>query len=222
MKTDPDLKVQARTTLTGSGVVWSAGPGLRPGLVEPTFQVENPVRCIRDILMYRIAAFLLVLAPSSAVATEPVDFERHVIGLLGKSGCSAGACHGSFQGKGGLRLSLFGSEPTADYLALTRGAGGRRINPTDPDASLLLLKATGQVSHGGGTRFAVGSWQYRVLPAWVAAGGRHTPGTGTVVRLDVSPAEHVLATPGTSARLSVRAAFADGTEADVTPFCALR
>ena len=36
-----------------------------------------------------------------------VDFEHHVAGLLGKLGCSSGACHGSFQGRGGFRLSLF-------------------------------------------------------------------------------------------------------------------
>src|SRR5690349_4327932 len=64
---------------------------------------------------------------------EHVDFERHVVSLLGKYGCSAGSCHGSFQGRGGLRLSLFGHEPARDFLALTRGALGRRINPADPD-----------------------------------------------------------------------------------------
>src|SRR5262249_51802538 len=51
---------------------------------------------------------------------EHVDFERHVVSLLGKHGCSAGACHGSFQGRGGLRLSLFGHEPAQDFHALTR------------------------------------------------------------------------------------------------------
>ncbi len=42
------------------------------------------------------------------------------------------------------------------------------------------------------------------------------------MRLEVSPVEHVLAKPGETVRLSVRAKFADGTEADVTPFCELR
>jgi hypothetical protein len=177
--------------------------------------------------MFRTAAVLVTLAvPASARSAElpagPVDFERHVVGLLGKSGCSAGACHGSFQGKGGLRLSLFGSDPTSDFLALTRGGSGRRLNPTDPDRSLLLLKATGLVPHGGGVRFGPDSWQYKVLRAWIAAGGRHVPGSGAAARLDVSPGEHVLASPGETVRLTVRATFADGTTADVTPFCVLR
>src|SRR5580765_1024214 len=79
---------------------------------------------------------------------DKVDFERHIMGLLGRTGCNGGGCHGSFQGKGGLRLSLFGYEPEKDYVAITRDSVGRRINLSDPDNSLLLLKATGQVEHG--------------------------------------------------------------------------
>lgn len=179
--------------------------------------------------MFRaVAATLLALgtAGSPARAAEPaagpVDFERHVVGLLRKAGCSAGTCHGSFQGKGGLRLSLFGDDPAKDYLALTRGGSGRRVNLAEPGQSLLLLKATGRVPHGGGKRFDGGSWQARVLRGWVAAGARYVPGSGTVERLTVSPEEHVFARPGSTASLEVRAKFADGTEVDVTPFCELR
>ncbi len=178
--------------------------------------------------MYRTAALLLALVahPPAAAAAEPargpVDFERHVVGLLVKSGCSAGACHGSFQGKGGLRLSLFGSDPAQDYLAVTRGGSGRRINPTDPGNSLLLLKATGRVAHTGGVRFAPGSWQARALRDWIAAGARHTPGSGAVVRFELTPAEHTLTRTGDVVRLTARATFADGTGADVTPFCEFR
>src|SRR6266540_3518882 len=74
---------------------------------------------------------------------EAVDFERHVMGIFGRAGCAGGGCHGSFQGKGGFRLSLFGYEPDKDFISVTRESLGRRINPVDPDNSLLLLKATG-------------------------------------------------------------------------------
>ena len=176
--------------------------------------------------MFRSALLLtLVVGPASARAAEPggpVDFERHVVGLLNKSGCSAGSCHGSFGGKGGLRLSLFGAEPEKDFLALTRGGGGRRINAADPNQSLLLLKATGQIPHGGGMRFAANSWQARALRDWIAAGGRRVADSGAVTRLEAVPSEHVLTKPGAVAQLSVRATFADGTTADVTAFCELR
>src|SRR5438046_5515822 len=113
-----------------------------------------------------LAGALVLSLPVSAAVNLPnggrvdrVDFERHVMGLFGRMGCNAGSCHGSFQGKGGFRLSLFGYEPARDYLALTRDVLARRLNPVDPDRSLLLLKATGQIAHGGGVRFGKGSWQ---------------------------------------------------------------
>jgi hypothetical protein len=160
------------------------------------------------------------LADGSALAE--VDFDRHVAGLLGRLGCNAGSCHGSFQGRGGLRLSLFGHDPARDFEALTRGALGRRVNVTEPDRSLVLLKGTGQVPHEGGRRFAPDSWEYRVLRAWVAGGARRDPGRPVAVGVEVRPAEARLERPGSSARLAVVARFADGSEADVTPFCDLR
>src|SRR4051812_30157257 len=98
-----------------------------------------------------LAVSLLLAAPAAGPVRLPdgsalagVDFERHVVSLFGRAGCNTGACHGSFQGKGGLRLSLFGHAPARDHRALTRDAGGRRVDPYDADHSLLLLKATGQ------------------------------------------------------------------------------
>jgi hypothetical protein len=153
---------------------------------------------------------------------EQVDFERHVDSLLGRLGCNSGACHGSFQGKGGLGLSLFGYSPEKDFLALTRDGMGRRINPADPDHSLMLLKPTAQVPHEGGRRFDKGSWQYQVFREWIAQGARRTPGSSTVRRLDVYPREHLFQRPGQAVPLRVVVEFADGTRADMTPFCDFR
>jgi hypothetical protein len=173
-----------------------------------------------------LLAALLGLAPAARAGEvrlpAGVDFERHVAALLGKMGCNAGACHGSFQGKGGLRLSLFGYDADMDYLALTRGVLGRRIDTADPDRSLVLLKATARVPHEGGKRFGRDSWPYRVIRAWVAAGGRRVPGSGRVRRLEVLPREHAFGRPGETVALHVEAEFADGTRADLTPFCDFR
>src|SRR5580700_4050288 len=103
-----------------------------------------------------VSALLLSVSAARAVelpdgkTLETVDFERHIMGLLGRAGCNSGSCHGSFQGKGGFRLSLFGYDPDKDFVAITRDSMARRISPVDPENSLLLLKATGQVIHGGG------------------------------------------------------------------------
>jgi hypothetical protein len=178
-----------------------------------------------------LLAALALLAPTSAGAGEvalpdgtvlgEVSFGRHVASLLGKMGCNAGACHGSFQGKGGLRLSLFGHSPAEDHLALTRGGMGRRVDRAAPERSLLLLKVTAAVPHGGGKRFDRRSWQYEVFRAWIAQGLNDDLG-GEVRRLRVVPAEHLFAGPGQSLALRVVAEFADGTRADLTPFCTFR
>src|SRR3712207_9477065 len=83
---------------------------------------------------------------------EHVDFERHVVSLLGKHGCSSGACHGSFQGRGGLRLSLLGFDPSADYEALARAARGRRVSRVAPERSLVVLQPGMALPHRGGKR----------------------------------------------------------------------
>src|SRR6516162_10212192 len=129
------------------------------------------------------------------VKLDKVDFERHVMGIFGKMGCNAGSCHGSFQGKGGFRLSLFGYDPDKDYVALTREALGRRVNSADPDNSLLLLKATGAVEHGGGRRFGRDSWQYRVFRDWIVAGAPWSPRSGAVKSVAVNPPEYAFARP---------------------------
>src|SRR5262245_27662083 len=60
-------------------------------------------------------------------------FRREMVPVLTKVGCNSGACHGSFQGRGGFRLSLLGFDPVADYDALVHEALGRRVSPAVPD-----------------------------------------------------------------------------------------
>ncbi len=194
-------------------------------------------RLTRHVLLLGLGSLLFVPFARSAAApakaptpialpgggsVTKVDFERHVMGLLGRMGCNSGSCHGSFQGKGGLRLSLFGYDPAKDYAALTREANGRRVSIDNPDNSLLLLKATGQVPHGGLTRFSKESWSYRVLRAWIAQGAGWTKGSGDVASIRITPPEQAFARPGLTAQLRVRATFADGQSEDITPLCDFR
>jgi hypothetical protein len=156
------------------------------------------------------------------VKVEQVDFERHIMGLMGRLGCNSGACHGSFQGKGGLYLSLFGYSAEKDYLAFTRDGAGRRVNLLDPDQSLILLKPSGQVPHGGGRRFAKDSWQYQLIRQWIADGARWDKGHGTVRALHVQPAEQRFERIGDARQLRALVEFDDGSEQDVTALCDFR
>src|SRR5947208_12944850 len=103
---------------------------------------------------------LLALASRAAGGTQPVYFNTDVVPLLTKLGCNSGGCHGKATGQNGFKLSLLGYEPDLDYDALVQEARGRRILPSAPRSSLLLLKATGTLAHGGGKRLTVGSQDY--------------------------------------------------------------
>src|SRR5262245_198655 len=186
-------------------------------------------RRIPAVLAAASCLLLLTAAPGRAAVplpngtvVEKVDFERHIMGLFGRMGCNAGSCHGSFQGKGGFRLSLFGYDPEKDYYALTREQFGRRLDPVTPERSLLLLKATGAEEHGGSMRFSQNSWQYRVFREWLQGGARWQKGSGAVERITITPPEYAFGKPGETGQLKVVARFADGTEEDITPFCDFR
>ncbi len=148
-----------------------------------------------------------------------VDFERHVMGLLSKVGCNLGSCHGSFQGKNGFRLSLFGFEPDFDFAAITHDTLGRRVNAQTPDDSLLLLKGAGRMPHDGGMRFGKDSWVYNTFREWIAQGAKHTPGSGKIESLTVTPGDFAVLPGDKSFQLKVSAKFADGSVEDITPFC---
>src|SRR5262245_45711785 len=96
-----------------------------------------------------ILAFLLTAASAESYAAEPTvpSYQRHVAALFSRLGCNGGACHGAVRGQNGFRLSLFGADPVVDRDRLLHEFGGRRLNFHDPEASLLLLKATGRAGH---------------------------------------------------------------------------
>lgn len=89
-------------------------------------------------------------APVPPSVSPAPQFSRHVVAVFSRLGCNSGACHGAVQGKNGLRLSLFGAKPEFDHVQLVRDQTGRQIDRLEPEQSLLLLKATATVPHGGG------------------------------------------------------------------------
>lgn len=157
----------------------------------------------------------------AAVAEVP-DFQKHVSPLFGRLGCNGRACHGSFQGQGGFRLSLFGYDFAADHGALA-GGESPRINVETPGASKILEKATTEVPHKGGKRMATDSWQYRLIAQWIKGGARSARDPLLKLeRLEVSPPEFVFPKPGEKAPVRIIAHWADGSNEDVTCLCRFR
>lgn len=144
------------------------------------------------------------------------SFRNDVQPLLFKMGCNTGACHGAQAGKNGFKLSLRGFDDEWDYKVLTRQANGRRLSLSEPEESLVLLKATLGVPHGGGARFTADSEAYRILLDWIRAGA---PGArddeASVERIDVLP-KLVIAQSGARQRVIVQAQYSDGSVRDVT------
>jgi hypothetical protein len=144
------------------------------------------------------------------------SFRNEIIPLLTKIGCNSGACHGALAGKGGFKLSLRGYAPALDHFVMTRQALGRRVDPIEPARSLILLKPTATVSHGGGHKLEVGSPDYQIVADWIASGAppprEEDP---RIHRLEVFPPAAVLK-PNDTLQVIVRAWYSDGHAADVT------
>ncbi len=149
----------------------------------------------------------------------PVSFRNDAIPAFSQASCNMGACHGTPTGKGGFKLSLRGYLPDQDYLALSREAGGRRINPLAAETSLILRKPLGEVPHEGGLKLSRSSKSYELLRDWVAEGAKNDPEATLPVALTILPGARVLNAPAKSQQVAVEVKYADGRVRDVTPIC---
>ncbi|MBY0232878.1 MAG: DUF1549 and DUF1553 domain-containing protein, partial [Gemmataceae bacterium] len=149
-------------------------------------------------------------------SADSPSFRNHVIPILTRLGCNSGACHGALAGKGGLKLSLRGYDIDSDHFALTRQALGRRIDREAPHKSLLLLKPTAALPHGGGERMKPDSPEYKVLAGWLADGAPGAKDSDPrLKRLEVSPAA-TTAKVKDKVAIRAKAHYSDGATEDVT------
>ena len=171
--------------------------------------------------------------PSPRETIAGVSFVNDVLPVLSKAGCNQGTCHGGATGKGGFRLSLRGYAPEQDFPAIVRDDFGRRVNPAEPEQSLLLRKPTGATPHQGGRLIEHGSAAFDILVAWIRAGAPPpiddepraeklevvaVREVGATAGLSSSATAADILTAGSQLQLSVRATFSDGSTRDVTPW----
>src|SRR5436190_1583784 len=120
-----------------------------------------------------LAAVVALLATHAfgAETPAPLSFVNDVAPILTKAGCNAGACHAKAgMGQRGFRLSLLGFEPEEDYEHIVKEGKGRRVFPSAPEQSLLVLKAANIVPHGGGEKLNPKSEDYQTLVRWIGQG----------------------------------------------------
>lgn len=162
---------------------------------------------------------------------RPFSFARDIGAILTKTGCNNSECHGGVKGQGGLKLSVNALFPKEDYRWISEGgiyqvmsaeaAGEKtpRISLKEPEQSLLLLKPTLAVPHGGGLRLNPESASYRTLLRWVQNGAPYgeegSEESARIERLEVLPREVVLDRKGRH-RLLVTAHMSNGRREDVS------
>ncbi len=193
----------------------SANPAIatvdQKGMLKPVSDGETTITAAAQS-----GTATITIQVQNAALPHVWSFRNDVIPVLSKVGCNSGACHGAAAGKNGFKLTLRGYDPDEDYDTLTRQSLGRRVSLSDPAHSLMLLKPTFAVSHGGGKRFTTDSPEYRVISEWIAAGAPRPSDTDpTVTGIEVFPATATLKA-GAQQQLVVRAKYSDGRLRDVT------
>jgi hypothetical protein len=181
------------------------------GLVQPKAEGTTEIVITHNGEMVRVAIEVKGLKQPA-----PISFATQIIPILTKASCNAGGCHGKAEGQAGFKLSVFGFDPRADHQAIVMEARGRRTFPAVPSQSLIVRKGAGLVPHGGGRKLQPDGLPYRRVLRWIAEGERFdAPNAPALARLEVEPAQRVLAFEGTQ-QLRVTAIDVNGGRHCVT------
>ncbi len=157
---------------------------------------------------------------ASKKVKETPSFQKHVVPLMSRLGCNGRACHGSFQGRGDFRLSLFGYYFKADHDAIFDKTSPRVDLSVAPDESLIIAKPVDENEHEGGEIYARGSWEHQVFQRWIAGGAKHEADhIEKLDRLEITPSEIIFGGADDKVQLQVIAVWANGEREDVTPLC---
>lgn len=208
-----DVTRECRIEVSGDG-------GKVVGTAQPTQQVLIPkangktqVRVLAEGVATSVPVEVTRYADE-----QPVSFEFEMLAALSKQGCNSGACHGSPSGKGGFRLSLRAFDSVLDKQTLIREDLGRRTNPLDAEASLILTKPMMRLPHGGGLKLTKRDPAYAILRQWIAEGCQpDAEDAAKCVRIEVFPRSgRLLKFPNAQQQLAVVAHFSNGSSRDVT------
>lgn len=163
-----------------------------------------------------VVLFATVGLPTFA-ADRPVSFLNDVMPAVNKAGCNIGVCHAKAGGgQNGFQLSVLGFDPLDDYEHLVKEGRGRRLFPNEPERSLILRKASGQVPHGGGIRLPMTSEGYATLREWIRQGAPFgSENEPKLVSFEVQPSRGTVK-QRSEQPLKAIAKYSDGSERDVT------
>jgi hypothetical protein len=180
---------------------------------------SRPPLLLQKPLLILVVVSCLALAPDPPLvaAERSVSFVNDVMPIFTKAGCNAGVCHAKAGGgQRGFQLSLLGFEPLEDFDHLVKEGRGRRLSFAAPDRSLLLLKASGQVPHGGGVRLDPSSEGYALIREWIRQGAPlDSSAASQLIAFEVHP-NRASIQRGAEQQLKAVARYSDGSVRDVT------
>ena len=185
------------------------------------FEKNRKLRfCQKPMLITLFAICFTVSSFSVAHSNETdaqVSFVNDIVPMLTKAGCNSGVCHAKAgNGQNGFRLSLLGFEPKEDFEYMVKDSRGRRLSLAAPESSLLLVKATARIPHGGGLRFDERSREYSTLLEWIRQGASNDMDRAPqLLSVEVQP-DRASVKPRTQQQLKVIAKYSDQQNRDVT------
>ncbi len=187
---------------------------------EPPHDVKVPAPASRPAVATAPAptsAPAVTAAPAPAPAiTRELYFDSDIMPMLDRLGCSSVQCHGTAAGRGGLKFSLFGAEPQADYAAIVKDPKHTWVKPRDNSPSALVKALVEQPQHQARWKLAWDSPEVCLLKTWIAQGARWKDEKAPQLKsIEMLPARVVM-TKGQAQTLQVKAVFSDGSSRDVT------
>ena len=216
-----DLTAASRLTVADSQLIAIGERGLARPLTDGTTQLKAEFEGHAATSAIKIV---------DSQKGRPFNFQRDIGGILTEKGCNGSYCHGGVKGKGGFKLSLNALYAHEDYKWIINGGTFQvltpepagelipRINLEQPDQSLLLLKPTFKIPHGGGKLIKLDDAEYQTLLNWIREGGRYTDESEDhveVVGIEVFPKEAVLDLEG-KRQILVTASLLNGEREDYT------
>ena len=180
-------------------------------------KAQNELSYRTSRILWSVFILLKLTSIGLAEKREAVEFENDLIPVFTKMGCNAGKCHGSAIGRGDFKLSLYGGNPQSDFEEIVRRMNGRRVNLAQPEESLIVLKPTANLKHGGRMVFDDDSESEQLLINWIKQGAKNLKHR-QLKHVKVTPRKFVATKSIRQAQLKVIAHYDDGRTRDVTPW----
>ena len=202
-----DVSLLCRYVSSAPQIVSISSDGVVRALAPGRADVEAQLGEARSSLQARV---------SDQAAEVSINFSQDLLSIFTQRSCNTPTCHGAITGQAGFKLSLFGYDPHADYRMIVEADEGRRVDLEQPEKSLLLMKPTFSVPHGGGKRLTPDSAEYGTIAGWLKQGARYNSEGPRVTDIAIYPRERILLGLGTPQRWVVLGTLSDGTTRDMT------